>query len=315
MRSIPAFALSVLVVACADPKCGDELRYDRESDLCVCPNGGRYQPGDGGRYCFLPDGSVTPLGDGGPCELADAGTDTPRDAGTETPRDAGADAPLADACEPRTLHRDADGDGFGDAAESMEACGEVAGWVEDATDCDDACETCFPGAAETCNGRDDDCDLVEDEGLVTSTYYVDCDGDGYAPAGASPVMGCAPPDRAPDGCASGGWTTRAPTTGATDCADHEARAFPGQTEWFETAIPGAPAAADFDYDCDGVETKRWTVAGFVGCRVAPAGCVQEEGWSPPIGSPGVPECGVSERYFVCASGCVNDFSTRVQPCR
>ena len=46
---------------------------------------------------------------------------------------------------------DADGDGF------------VA--APDGTDCDDAVATTFPGAPERCNGRDDDCDGVVDDGL------------------------------------------------------------------------------------------------------------------------------------------------------
>lgn len=59
--------------------------------------------------------------------------------------------------------RDADGDGWGDAA-------PPAG-VEPGTDCDDGDPAVHPGATEVCNGVDDNCDGGVDEGF-------DLDGDG-----------------------------------------------------------------------------------------------------------------------------------------
>ena len=46
--------------------------------------------------------------------------------------------------------------------------------------------TINPGAAEACNGVDDNCDGQTDEG-VKNSYYPDADGDGYGAAGSSPV--------------------------------------------------------------------------------------------------------------------------------
>lgn len=60
-----------------------------------------------------------------------------------------------------TIYRDGDGDGHGDASESMSDTCAMAGWVDGldlADDCDDAAADRFPGAAETCDGRDVDCD-------------------------------------------------------------------------------------------------------------------------------------------------------------
>ncbi len=45
-------------------------------------------------------------------------------------------------------------------------------------DCNDSDPEAFPGAAERCNGLDDDCDdAIDDE--IAVTYYRDRDGDGY----------------------------------------------------------------------------------------------------------------------------------------
>lgn len=76
-------------------------------------------------------------------------------------------------------YTDSDGDGYGDASTSTLACDPPAGTVADDTDCDDGDDTVNPGAAETCDGRDEDCDGVADNGVPTSTWYVDADGDGY----------------------------------------------------------------------------------------------------------------------------------------
>ncbi len=43
-----------------------------------------------------------------------------------------------------TLYEDSDGDGYGNAASSMEACHELSGWVLDDTDCDDTSELLTP---------------------------------------------------------------------------------------------------------------------------------------------------------------------------
>ncbi|MCK6519797.1 putative metal-binding motif-containing protein, partial [Myxococcota bacterium] len=63
---------------------------------------------------------------------------------------------------------DADLDGFGDSgAEPVNACdGGPGGYVADGTDCDDTAPAVNPGAAEACNGIDDDCDGAADDGIV-----------------------------------------------------------------------------------------------------------------------------------------------------
>jgi len=73
---------------------------------------------------------------------------------------------------------DVDGDGF-DAA-------EVGG-----DDCDDTDSTVNPAGVEVCNEVDDDCNGNVDEG-VTTTWYMDRDGDGYGDA-SSPIEACERP--------------------------------------------------------------------------------------------------------------------------
>ncbi len=67
-----------------------------------------------------------------------------------------------------TWYPDEDGDGYGDARFPQESCDPDAGLVQDDSDCDDEDATVNPGAQETCNGVDDDCDSTTiEDGLIT----------------------------------------------------------------------------------------------------------------------------------------------------
>lgn len=90
-----------------------------------------------------------------------------------------------------TYYADADGDGFGNAAVTVQACSVPTGYVIDNTDCNDSNANIHPGATEVCNGIDDDCDGQTDEG-VTITFYQDLDGDGYGNAAVT-IQGCSAP--------------------------------------------------------------------------------------------------------------------------
>ncbi len=109
---------------------------------------------------------------------------------------------------------DADGDGH----ESL-ACGGL--------DCDDTDGSIYPGANEVCNGYDDDCDGVVDEGLALNNYYIDQDGDGYGDSSYPPQTTCAPP---------AGYVAN-----GSDCDDTDDDVHPGAPEICNNA----------DDDCDG----------------------------------------------------------------
>jgi Calx-beta domain./Protein metal binding site. len=77
-----------------------------------------------------------------------------------------------------TYYADKDGDGYGDASDSVVACGLRAGFVTNKSDCDDNNASIYPGAAEICgNGIDDNCNGQTDENctdglptLITRNY-------------------------------------------------------------------------------------------------------------------------------------------------
>ncbi len=107
---------------------------------------------------------------------------------------------------------DADGDGYDD-----DSCG--------GDDCDDSDSSIHPGAAEVCDGVDNDCDGSIDEG-VTKKYYADDDGDGYGDASTS-ITDCS---------ARSGYVNN-----STDCDDTDSSIYPGATEYCDGV----------DNDCDG----------------------------------------------------------------
>ncbi len=90
-----------------------------------------------------------------------------------------------------TFYADADHDGYGNPANSVQACSAPAGYVANNADCNDTDPNTHPGATEVCDGKDNNCDGQIDEG-VTSTFYADADHDGYGNPNSS-IKACTPP--------------------------------------------------------------------------------------------------------------------------
>jgi hypothetical protein len=135
-----------------------------------------------------------------------------------------------DAANVGNFYSDTDGDGYGDPAALIRACEAPSGAVTDARDCDDTDVNINPGAAEVCDGGDNDCDTLidEDDPNLTdaSSFFADTDGDGFGDPAAS-VEACSP--------------SAGEVSDRSDCDDTDADINPGATE----AING------LDDDCDG----------------------------------------------------------------
>jgi hypothetical protein len=113
------------------------------------------------------------------------------------------DDPMSCGCDPM-IDRDFDG-------------------ANECTDCNDLDATIRPGAPETCNGKDDNCNLLIDEGF-------DQDGDGFTPCGTRPGGGLDLLRR--------------------DCNDNNAYVFPGKT--FDCGNAATPASPNnVDDNCNG----------------------------------------------------------------
>ncbi len=132
-----------------------------------------------------------------------------------------------DAADAETWFADTDGDLFGDPLSTTTACVVPSGYSDDDSDCDDTTASIHPGAVETCNDRDDDCDAsIDDNPTDPAIWYFDADADGYGRDSLT-TLGCEKP------------VSYAPT--GDDCNDVDAAIF-----------PGAPDVCDAtDSDCDG----------------------------------------------------------------
>ena len=101
-----------------------------------------------------------------------------------------------DAAGQRSWWPDADGDGFGDAeADPVLACDEPEGYVDNNEDCDDEDADIHPDAEEICDGVDNNCSGVIDDGEdgTLNVWFLDADGDGFGDP-AIFVLACDPPE-------------------------------------------------------------------------------------------------------------------------
>jgi len=120
----------------------------------------------------------------------------------------------------------------------------------DASDCDDADDTVFTGAVETCDEQDNDCDGSTDEGLLTE-WYSDADGDGYGEEGDSPEEACT----APGGKVSND----------DDCDDGDDEVSPDAEEVLEDGV---------DNDCDA--TTADSIVDSLACAADEFSCTADQ---------------------------------------
>ncbi len=89
------------------------------------------------------------------------------------------DDPDIDPAELTTYFLDNDEDGFGNPVQPHASCSAPQGYVEDSTDCNDFTADTNPIAPEICDGIDNDCDGLQDDGVEIPFWYADNDDDGY----------------------------------------------------------------------------------------------------------------------------------------
>ncbi len=164
-----------------------------------------------------------------------------------------------------TFYTDADADGFGDPSTAQELCAAETGLVTNDADCDDTNIDVFPGAAELCNGIDDDCDAEIDEDGRT-VWYHDADDDGYGDPSTA-FTDCSPDD----GSVADG----------TDCDDADPSVFPGAEEVCNEQDDDCDAEVDegvtsvFYIDLDG--------DGWGAPETTTDACAEPEGYSADVG--------------------------------
>ena len=146
-------------------------------------------------------------------------------------------------------YRDADSDTYGDASVTSISITQPSGYVSNSTDCNDGNSAVHPGATEVCNGIDDDCNGLTDDGYVghsTSCGVGACARTGSTSCVAGSVV---------DSCTSG--------TPAAEVCDGIDNNCDGQTDEGLSGVlhvgaswPGTPYAtiqAAVDAACDGAE--------------------------------------------------------------
>jgi hypothetical protein len=120
------------------------------------------------------------------------------------------------------------------------ACTQPDGYASVSTDCDDTVPTANPGARESCDSIDNDCDgtVDEDDAYDVTTFYLDADGDSYGSPDATYAACAAPAGYVAD---------------SSDCDDGNVAIQPGATETRDLV----------DEDCDGLTDEDFVSAGDI----------------------------------------------------
>lgn len=119
--------------------------------------------------------------------------------------------------------KDVDGDLWGDGTSISQCTRPINFYVASELssvddDCDDDDPTAYPGAPEICDGRDNNCNTLIDEGVLI-TFYKDVDSDTYGDPNVFTMACTAPPNY---------------VANDLDCDDNDANEFPGQV-WYKDA--------------------------------------------------------------------------------
>ena len=218
----------------------------------------------------------------------------------DTDEDCSGSADGADAAGKTTWYLDTDSDGYPISTSTILACDPWGSYIAATTawDCDDSRSWVNPGETEVCDffDTDEDCDgEVNEPGAEDGTYYFrDLDRDGFGDATHMEML-----------CEAGDLPDY-DSLDNSDCCDYSDAVNPDATTYktIETICGG------YDWNCDGVESKRWTHTG----SCASWTCSTSTGWR----YSAEPDCGDSDDWlYDCDFGlsCSKDYSAKTQECR
>ncbi len=195
------------------------------------------------------------------------------------------DPPNSIGCKPYYVDLDADGYGATIAWKCLCGASDVYTTLKSG-DCNDQDPAVHPGAYESCNGIDDNCNGVTDsDSPEAKTYYFDGDSDGYGSAASAKY------------CSATG-SFKVLVSG--DCNDNNAAIHPGALE----------ACNGVDDDCNGQtdELNATTMCGAVtngtaACTGGKCTAACSQGWFDVDGNPANCECKADTNYGVGGGSC------------
>ena len=234
------FSLFLVGIACNSNV--KTVTVDESDDIVITDvDGDGYSEEDGD--CDDQDGSVSP-GEEETCDGLDNNCNGEIDEEVKT-----------------IYYADSDGDGFGNEAYAEEACSAPDGYVPNGNDCDDENEFVYPSASEICDGFDNDCNDLVDDGLGLE-MYLDADFDGFGD-----------PDQAVEGCQEDAGL--APVAG--DCDDSNPALNPDAAEVCDEIDNNCDGAVD-----EGVQNTYYIDTdedGFGDINTLIEACTRPEGYS------------------------------------
>ena len=134
-------------------------------------------------------------------------------------------------------YRDEDRDDYGNPNDTIYQCNQSYAYILNNTDCNDNDSSINPGAVEYCNGEDEDCDGVIDNGTIDAfVYYADTDGDGFGDSN-NPIYECLlPPGYVQDD---------------TDCDDADSSIYPNAPDPCDGIDQNCRGMTFYEQDLDG----------------------------------------------------------------
>ena len=136
-----------------------------------------------------------------------------------------------------TFYKDNDNDNYGTPSNNELACTAPPGFVQNALDCNDLNASIHPNAQELCNGQDETCNGIADEGEICPiiSYYCDTDNDSFvseAVSGTCDAFNCV--------------SSACQTTPGVDCNDDSSSVSPSSLE----------VCNNIDENCDGTKDEQ-----------------------------------------------------------